>query len=91
MGDMGYRVKQFQETPNPNAVKCVLDRRIAERPRSYFRAEDAAGDDVGSRLFAIGRITNILISADWVTVSKRPEAAWGPIRKAVEQVLGGVE
>lgn len=88
---MGYRVKQFQETPNPNAVKCVLDRKITDRPRSYFRAEDAADDALAERLFAIEGVTNVLINADWVTVNKKPEAGWGKIKGEVERVLGEVE
>jgi hypothetical protein len=91
MGDMGYRVKKFQETPNPNAVKCVLDGRVSERPRSYFKAEDAAGDELGSRLFAIAGVTNVLINGDWVTVSKRADVGWAGVKREVERVLGEVK
>lgn len=91
MAGMGYRVLQFRETPNPNAIKCVLDRRVADTPRSYFRAEEAAEDALASRLFGIDGVTNVLISGDWVTVNKRPDAAWGPIRAGVERVLGSVD
>ena len=41
---MPYNVVEFQETPNPHAMKCVLDRAIAESPRSYFSREQAAAD-----------------------------------------------
>ena len=88
---MPYALREFRDTPNPNAVKCVLDRSMGEGMRSYFNAAQAAGDPVASRLFAIEGVTNVLIHGDWLTVSKRPEAAWGPIRRAVEQVLRGVE
>ena len=87
---MGVRVIEFLETPNPNAVKCVLDRSLGERPRSYFRAEEAASDAVGRALFAIEGVTNVLISGDWVTVSKRSEVAWGPVREGVRRVMAGV-
>lgn len=83
-------VREFRDTPNPNAVKCILDRSIGPPGmRSYFNAEQAAGDPVASRLFAIEGVTNVLIHGDWLTVSKRPDVAWGPIRKAVEGVLRG--
>lgn len=77
----------FQETPNPNALKCVVGRVISERPRSYFRADQAAGDPLGEALFAIPGVTNLLIQDTWLTVSKSPGAAWGPIRAAVERTL----
>ena len=88
---MPYTVREFHNTPNPNALKCVLDRSMGDGMRSYFNAGQAAGDAVASRLFAIDGVTNVLIHGDWLTVSKRADAAWGPIRTAVERVLRGVE
>lgn len=88
---MGYRVKKYQETPNPNAVKCVLDRRTGDKVRSFFRPADAAGDPLGSALFAVAGVTNILINGDWITVSKSPEAAWREVKAGVERVLGAAE
>jgi hypothetical protein len=84
---MPYTVRAFQPTPNPNALKCVLDRRIADRPRSYFRPEQASADPVAAGLFAIAGVTNVLISGDWVTVNKSSEAQWPAIKSAVERVL----
>jgi hypothetical protein len=85
---MAYRVKSFQETPNPNAVKCILDRRAGDKARSFFKAADAAGDPLGSALFSVAGVTNVLISGDWITVSKRPEAGWREVKAGVERVLG---
>ncbi len=84
---MPYLVRVFQTTPNPNAIKCVLDRTIADRPRSYFRAEEAAADPVGAGLFAIRGVTNVLINGDWITVNKSPEADWKDVKAGVERVL----
>jgi hypothetical protein len=84
---MPYKIREFQETPNPNALKCVVDRKLAEKPRSYFKAADAVGDPVAAALFAIPGVTNILINADWVTVSKRPDADWKAIKRGVERVM----
>jgi hypothetical protein len=91
MAAMGYRVRQFQETPNPNALKCIVDGRITEQPRSFFNAEEAGGDAIGAALFAVPGVTNVLISGDWVTVCKRPEARWDGIKAGVQQVLEAVE
>ena len=88
---MPYRVRKFQSTPNPNALKCVLDRSAGDTPRSYFRADEAAADPLASRLFAIHGVTNILINGDWITVSKSAQADWKAIRAGVEQVLGAAE
>lgn len=80
----------FQDTPNPNAVKITLDRRVSESSRSFFNAQQAASDPIASRLFAIEGVTNVLIHGDWLTVVKRPEFKWPALRRAVERALGEV-
>ena len=48
-------VREFRDTPNPNAVKCLLDRSIGEGMRSYFDATQAAGDPVADLACGAGR------------------------------------
>lgn len=84
-------VLRFDPTPNPNALKCVVDGSFGPSPRSYFTASEAAGDDIASAIFALGGVTNILMNADWITVSKEAGAAWEPIRAGVERVLAGFD
>ncbi len=83
---------QFQETPNPNAVKCVLEMRIPDLadsrgPRSYSSAQAAAHDPLGRPLFEIRGVTNILISDRWIAVNREPGVDWKPIKQAVERVV----
>jgi hypothetical protein len=84
---MPFQVTEFQETPNPNAVKCILDRSPVEQPRSFFNAQDAASDPIASRLFAIPGVTNVLMHVGWVTVSKDPKSTWKSVKPAVERAL----
>lgn len=90
-GDMGYKIKSYQETPNPNALKCVLDRRTGEKTRSYFKAADAAGDALAARLFGIPGVTNLLIHPEWITVSKSAGVSWKVIKGELERVLNEAE
>jgi hypothetical protein len=84
---MSYRVKKYQETPNPNAIKCVLDRKAGEGMRSYFSAQAAAADPLGSALFKVDGVTNVLIGGEWITVSKRSDAGWREVKAGVERAL----
>lgn len=81
---------EFQTTPNPNAVKCVVGKVISERPRSYFKAEDAGNDELARTLFAIPGVTNVLIQDTWLTVCKSPEADWKAVKRGIERALGPV-
>lgn len=84
---MPIAVKQFQSTPNPNAVKCILSASISDSIRSYRRPEDAASDPLAAALFRIPGVTGLLITPDWITVNKAAEAGWGTIQKAISQAL----
>jgi len=82
-----YKVLKFQETPNPNAVKCVLDRSPGQSPRSFFNAASAAEDPLGKALFEIPGVTNVLINDGWITVNKEPQRAWPGVKDAIERTL----
>lgn len=87
---MPYKVVRFQPTPNPNAVKCILDRALPEPIRSYRAAAEANEDPLGRELFRIPGVTGLLISGGWVTISKAEAAAWPVIQSEVEAVLARV-
>lgn len=84
---MSYRILAFEPTPNPNALKCTLDRAISDQPRSFLKASDAQDDALASSLFHISGIRCVLMNGDWITINKQDDAAWGPIKKSVRAVL----
>jgi hypothetical protein len=84
------KVVSFESTPNPNAVKCLLDGRVSQGPRSYRDAGAAAGDPLARRLFEIDGVTNVLILGDWITVGKEPAVGWAEIKAGVRRVLAGM-
>lgn len=81
------RVLDFEETPNPNALKCVLDAPIAQTPRSYRTSESASEDPLAAALFAIKGVQGVFICNDFVTVNKAPDADWRSIRKAAKKAI----
>jgi hypothetical protein len=88
---MPVKVVRYETTPNPNALKCVLSARVSEGSRPFRTAEAAGagegGDPLAARLFAIDGVTGVLMLGDWVTINKRPEAPWAPIKKGLEKAL----
>ncbi len=88
---MPYKVAEFQETPNPNAVKCILDPPASPVPgeglRSYQSAEAGAHDPLAAPVLAIAGVVGVFISQGWVTVSKTPKAEWKTIKAALKKVL----
>jgi hypothetical protein len=84
---MSFRVADIQPTPNPNALKFVLDRTISEQPASFFNLAAAENHPLASRLFAVGGVDSVLLLADVVTVNKTPEADWAAIKRGVKKAL----
>jgi hypothetical protein len=89
---MPLRIVSYQETPNPHALKCALDRATgAPGVSRSFRDASAAGDDpVARAIFAVPGVTGLLLHADWLTVSKAPEASWKTLKPALEQALAAL-
>jgi hypothetical protein len=84
---MGYQITNFESTPNPNAVKCWLDRPISQGPRSFRNASEANGDPVAQALFDEACATTVLFNGDWLTVNKRPDADWPDVKARIKRVL----
>ena len=85
---MGFKVSDIQPTPNPNAVKFMLDGEVAAQPTSFFNAEQAINHPLAKKLFAIPGVSSLLLLGDFITVNKQPDVEWRDITKAVETVLG---
>lgn len=88
---MPYRITRYDDTPNPNAIKCILDRAIPPGPRSYRAADQAGADPVAAALFAIPGVSGLLFADGWLTVNKSPDSAWKSIKPAVERTLAAAE
>jgi len=84
---MPFTVTEAQPTPNPNAMKYLLDRPICAAPRSYFNADAGQDDAIASQLFAIPGVEGILMLNDFVTVSKSADSTWKQITPGVKRVL----
>jgi hypothetical protein len=87
----GYQVTEFESTPNPNAVKCWLDRPISDGPVSFLNAEAAAADPLARALFEEAGVTTILYNGDWLTVNKPAEAKWSSVKPKVKRILARAE
>ncbi len=84
------KVKAYEPTPNPDALKCLLDTHISGHPRSFIGAAQAAGDPVAGPMFERARLRAVLINTDWISINKEPDADWNEIKPIVEQVLAGL-
>jgi hypothetical protein len=80
---------KFDPTPNPHAGKFTVGRTLVEgrRGRSYDSAEAAADDPVAAPLMALEGVRGVFMVADFVTVTKAPEASWAELAPRVQAAL----
>ncbi|MFO0832183.1 MAG: NifU N-terminal domain-containing protein [Phycisphaerales bacterium] len=86
-------ITAYQDTPNPNALKCVLSAPLAATPgapsiRSYTTPAAAAHDPAAAALLAVKGVRAVLISDGWLTVTKQDATSWRSLKPALEQCLG---
>jgi hypothetical protein len=88
---MPYRITKYQDTPNPNALKCLLSAPICDRPLSFRKPEEAEGHPLAAPFFRVPGVEGLLLMGDWMTVNKRADAAWPAVKKGIETALNALE
>ena len=85
---MAFRVAEIQSTPNPNAIKVILDQPVSKEPTSFLHPSEAGGHALAMQLFAIPGVSSLLLLDDFITINKSSNARWADITSRVRQVLG---
>jgi NFU1 iron-sulfur cluster scaffold homolog, mitochondrial len=75
----------ISQTPNPNALKFTVGETFDE-PKSFAAGMDT-DDPVAAPLLEIPGITSVFMSADFVTISKSPDAYWDEIAPEAARIL----
>lgn len=77
-----------QPTPNPNSLKFTVNQQVlASGSKFYPSAEKAAESPIALELFNLGSVTAVMLSANFVSVNKAPDAAWPSLIPAIQEIL----
>ncbi len=77
-----------QPTPNPNALKFTLDRPATDKRSETYREGSAPTDSpLGARIFDLGGVTNVFLTADFVSVTKDDATSWDTLLPVVIQAI----
>jgi Fe-S cluster biogenesis protein NfuA len=84
------KVVNIEPTPNPDALKFVVQQPLLLKGVKSFRDfGSAVGDPLGSAIFALGKITSVFYMDRFVTVNKEKDAEWSelidPVCEAIEE------
>ena len=79
-----------QPTPNVNALKFVLNRRLTEGKSQTFRTpQEAAASPLAAALLAIPGVVQVFLLNDFITVTRNPAARWEDIADQAESAIRG--
>jgi len=88
------KIKEIERTPNPDAMRFVLDEPLTNGvTKSYENGSEAEGDELAEALFAIDHVINVYYVDKYVTVTQDGKAVWSellrklapPIRESTPQ------
>jgi NFU1 iron-sulfur cluster scaffold homolog, mitochondrial len=82
-----FVIREVLPTPNPNAMKFVLDQPVSQQPMSFLTPAAAVNHPLAQKLFDIAGVTSVFLLADFVTINKSSEAHWPDIKRNVQHVL----
>lgn len=76
---------QIESTPNPNALKFTVGVDVGG-PKTFVAGRDSE-DPMADALLSIPGVTSIFMTADFVTLSKTPDADWAAIAGLAQEIL----
>ena len=81
------RVLDVVDTPNPNAMKFILESPVSTGTKSYFDAGMAKDDPLATRLFAIPGVKGVMLLGSFITITRSADTAWAQILDGVNKTL----
>lgn len=86
---MPEEIKIFTEgTPNPNALKFVLDKTLVEKGSLNFaNKEKAQNSPLATKLFKINSVKEVFIGQNFITITKDENSKWDNIYGKIEDVI----
>ena len=72
-------------TPNPNAMKFTVGVQVGGP--STFTADTAPDDPTITALLDVGGVVSLFMTADFITLTKAPDATWDAITPSAVEIL----
>ena len=75
---------QTEPTPNPNVLKFLPGRDVAESPTDFVNAEEAAASPLAEALFALEGVSGVFFGYDYVSVTREAQGPeWSTMKAPI--------
>ena len=75
----------IEPTPNPNALKFSVGQDVGG-PKTFVAGQDI-DDPTAAALVALDGVMSVFMTADFVTLTKAPDADWNAIAPSAQEIL----
>ncbi|MBT8377721.1 MAG: NifU family protein [Ignavibacteria bacterium] len=81
-------VENVDLTPNPHALKFILNEKLLNiETRQYAEKDSAENDPFANGIFKIDGVVSVFYMDRFVTIEKSPDANWGQIQRPFIEFL----
>lgn len=81
-------VQDVDLTPNPQALKFILNEKLLNREtRSFQNKEEAANDPLAKGIFEIDGVVSVFYMDKFITIEKDAKANWGQIQRPLVEFI----
>ena len=85
-------VQGIDVTPNPNALKFILNEQLLSREQRHYKsATDAEKDPLAAGLFKLDGVVSVFYMEQFVTIEKTPDASWQELQKKFAEFISGFD
>jgi NFU1 iron-sulfur cluster scaffold homolog, mitochondrial len=85
-------VEDVDLTPNPHALKFILNEKLLNaETRQFSVKEDAENDPLAKGIFEINGVASVFYMDKFVTIEKNTDANWGQIQRPFIEFLRGFD
>ena len=87
-----FKVINIEDTPNPDAVKFILDKVILQSgTRQFDFARDAEDHPVAKGIFAVPGVASVFFSGRFVSVTKDAATPWNTMGPKILEAIQGAK
>ena len=85
-------IEDVELTPNPQALKFILNEKLLNLETRQFPDRESAKDDpLASGIFKIEGVVSVFYMDKFVTIEKSPNTSWGQIQKPLIEFVKGYD
>jgi len=85
-------VQDVDLTPNPQALKFIVNERLLHfESRSFPDKESAQDDPLAKGIFEIPGVVSVFYMDKFITIEKSKETQWGPVQKKLVEFVKGFD